>query len=192
MEQKLLSFLSKSQNYRLPAGGLIDRKQPIKFTFDGKRYWGFVGDTLASALLANGVKIVGRSFKFHRPRGVYAAGADEPNALVQLETFATTVPNVQATQIELYEALVARSQNNWPSLRFDFHYMRLHFEVPVYFVPGQTLPNLRRILIYHQIVKIDEPLGSIHLSCKLSRMGCAQQYLLRSKHWRSKPSPLQP
>ena len=70
-------------SYRLPGGGLIDRSRPLSFTFDGRDYWGFQGDTLASALLANGVRVVGRSFKYHRARGIYGVGAEEPNALVQ-------------------------------------------------------------------------------------------------------------
>mgnify|MGYP003348888556 FL=1 len=99
------------QAYRLASGGLIDRKQPLEFTFNGRRLAGYAGDTLASALLANGVRLVGRSFKYHRPRGVVCAGSDEPNALVQLETGARTEPNIRATQIELYDGLTAASQN---------------------------------------------------------------------------------
>jgi len=104
---------------RLPEGGRIDRTRPLTFTFDGKSYTGFQGDTLASALLANGVTLFGRSFKYHRPRGVIAAGSEEPNALVQLEEGAYTEPNTRATCIELYDGLVAASQNRWPSLKFD-------------------------------------------------------------------------
>ncbi len=105
--------------HRLATGGRIDRTRPMGFTFDGARYQGFAGDTLASALLANGVHLVGRSFKYHRPRGIFSAGAEEPNALVQLGTGARTEPNMRATQVELYEGLVAHSQNRWPSVRFD-------------------------------------------------------------------------
>ncbi|OED40731.1 sarcosine oxidase subunit alpha [Chromatiales bacterium (ex Bugula neritina AB1)] len=108
-----------SQLCRLPDGGRIDRSKPLSFTFDGKSYIGFQGDTLASALLANGVKLLGRSFKYHRPRGLIAAGSEEPNALVQLEKGAYTEPNTRATCIELYGGLVATSQNRWPSLAFD-------------------------------------------------------------------------
>jgi sarcosine oxidase subunit alpha len=104
---------------RLPAGGMIDRAKILNFTFDGKRYQGFAGDTLASALLANGVKLVGRSFKYHRPRGVLAAGSEEPNALVELREGAAREPNTRATVAELYEGLAARSQNRFPSLKFD-------------------------------------------------------------------------
>jgi sarcosine oxidase subunit alpha len=92
----------------------------LSFTFDGRHYTGFHGDTLASALLANGVHLVGRSFKYHRPRGIFSAGAEEPNALVGVRRDAARyVPNLRATQIELYEGLQAESQNRWPSLEFD-------------------------------------------------------------------------
>ena len=106
--------------FRTQSGGRIDRQQPISFSFDGKRYQGYRGDTLASALLANGVHLVGRSFKYHRPRGILSAGADEPNALVTVSRdVARTTPNLRATQVELYRNLIASSQNHWPSLDFD-------------------------------------------------------------------------
>ena len=108
-----------SQQHRLPSGGLIDRSNPLQFTFDGKSYTGYQGDTLASALLANGVRLLGRSFKYHRPRGLIAAGSEEPNALMQLEDGPYTEPNTRATCIELYDGLNANSQNRWPSLDFD-------------------------------------------------------------------------
>jgi|ETNmetMinimDraft_13_1059891.scaffolds.fasta_scaffold38063_3 hypothetical protein len=91
--------------HRLPNGGLIDRQRPLSFTFDGHRYQGFHGDTLASALLANGVRLVGRSFKYHRPRGIYTAGSEEPNALVRLREGGRGEPNIRATQVELYDGL---------------------------------------------------------------------------------------
>src|SRR5579883_1185027 len=105
--------------YRLESGGRIDRNRPLSFKFNGKRYWGLAGDTLASALLANGVRIVGRSFKLHRPRGLVGRWCEEPNAIVQLGGAETTTPNAKATQVELYEGLAARSVNCWPSARFD-------------------------------------------------------------------------
>ncbi|MEM7257401.1 MAG: FAD-dependent oxidoreductase, partial [Pseudomonadota bacterium] len=108
-----------NQTQRLERGGQIDRSKPLQFTFDGKSYTGYQGDTLASALLANGVRLLGRSFKYHRPRGLIAAGSEEPNALVQLEEGAYTEPNTRATCVELYDGLVANSQNRWPSLEFD-------------------------------------------------------------------------
>lgn len=106
-------------SFRLSSGGLIDRSQPLDFTFDGKRFTGFAGDTLASALMANGVSLMGRSFKYHRPRGVITAGAAEPNALVELREGGRREANTRATMIELYDGLVAKSQNRWPSLGFD-------------------------------------------------------------------------
>jgi sarcosine oxidase subunit alpha len=107
------------QPYRTPEGGLIDRSRPIAFTFDGQTYQGYEGDTLASALLANGVKLVGRSFKYHRPRGILTAGPEEPNALVELREGAAREPNTRATIAELFPGLAAKSQNRFPSLKFD-------------------------------------------------------------------------
>ncbi|MDE2575987.1 MAG: (2Fe-2S)-binding protein, partial [Rhodospirillales bacterium] len=107
------------QSRRLPAGGLIDRSARLGFTFDGVAYAGYAGDTLASALLANGVTLFGRSFKYHRPRGLLSAGSEEPNALVELRDGARREPNTPATMIELYDGLRAASQNRFPSLRFD-------------------------------------------------------------------------
>ncbi|HXA72576.1 MAG TPA: sarcosine oxidase subunit alpha family protein [Stellaceae bacterium] len=105
---------------RLAAGGTaIDRARPLSFSFDGERMTGLAGDTLASALLANGVRVVGRSFKHHRPRGVFTAGPEEPNALVAMRKGARHEPNTRATMVELYDGLEAESQNRWPSLRFD-------------------------------------------------------------------------
>jgi sarcosine oxidase subunit alpha len=105
---------------RTAVGGRIDRTRVLSFRFDGRPYTGLQGDTLASALLANGVHLVGRSFKYHRPRGILSAGAEEPNALVAVRRDAARyVPNLRATQVELYEGLEAESQNRWPSLEFD-------------------------------------------------------------------------
>ncbi len=110
-----------SQNYRLDKVGYINRDKKISFKFNGKKYFGYKGDTLASALLANGVHLVGRSFKYHRPRGFIGAGVDEPNAKVQLyNNDDRKEPNALATEIELVEGLIAKSQNCWPSVSFDF------------------------------------------------------------------------
>jgi heterotetrameric sarcosine oxidase alpha subunit len=106
-------------SHRLASGGLIDRARPLSLSFDGQTYHGFSGDTLASALIANGVKLVGRSFKYHRPRGILTAGSEEPNALVELRAGARREPNTRATSVELYDGLTATSQNRWPSLSFD-------------------------------------------------------------------------
>jgi sarcosine oxidase subunit alpha len=108
------------QPFRTPQGGRIDRHRPIEFEFDGRRLTGCQGDTLASALLANGVHLVGRSFKYHRPRGIFSAGAEEPNALVTIDRGGgRTTPNLRATQVELYDGMRAHSQNRFPSLSFD-------------------------------------------------------------------------
>jgi sarcosine oxidase subunit alpha len=104
-----------TQPFRLASGGRIERGQTLRFRFDGQEYEGHPGDTLASALLANGVRLVARSFKFHRPRGIFAAGMEEPSALVQLGD----EPNRRATDIALYDGLIASSQHAWPSLRRD-------------------------------------------------------------------------
>jgi len=108
-----------SQKFRLAEGGRIDREQSVNFEFNGKSYSGFSGDTLASALLANGIHMIGRSWKYHRPRGILSAGAEEPNAIFQLEKGEYTVPNARGTQVELYNNLTASSVNCWPSLDFD-------------------------------------------------------------------------
>ena len=107
-----------TQTNRL-AGGHLDRTKSLEFTFDGKTYNGHAGDTLASALIANGVRLMGRSFKYHRPRGPLTAGSEEPNALVELRTGGRQEPNTRATTTELYDGLTARSQNKLGSLKFD-------------------------------------------------------------------------
>jgi sarcosine oxidase, subunit alpha len=109
-----------SNPFRTSAGGRINRARTLRFSFDGQVFSGFEGDTLASALLANGVHLVGRSFKYHRPRGILACGSEEPNALVSVRRDAARfTPNLRATQVELYEGLDAHSQNRRPSLAFD-------------------------------------------------------------------------
>ncbi len=108
-----------TQNFRLNTGGLINRDKPIEFKFNGKKYIGYEGDTLASALLANGIHLIGRSFKYHRPRGFFGAGVDEPNAKMQVEINGCSEPNINATEIELVNGLSASSQNCWPSVNFD-------------------------------------------------------------------------
>jgi heterotetrameric sarcosine oxidase alpha subunit len=105
--------------YRLAHDGLIDRSKPLPFSFDGRRKIGYAGDTLASALMADGAALVGRSFKYHRPRGIFTAGSEEPNALVELRSDARREPNTKATTVELYDGLEAASQNRWPSLQCD-------------------------------------------------------------------------
>ena len=107
------------QGFRLKKEGLINRNKLIKFKFNGKNYSGYEGDTLASALLANGIHLIGRSFKYHRPRGFFGAGVDEPNAKLQVKINGYSEPNINATEIELVEGLSASSQNCWPSVNFD-------------------------------------------------------------------------
>jgi sarcosine oxidase subunit alpha len=120
---------------RTPSGGRIDRSRPLRFTFDGKSYGAFAGDTLASGLLANGVHLIGRSFKYHRPRGIVAAGSEEPNGLVTVSRDAArSTPNLRATQVELYDGLQAISQNRWPSLERDFG--RINDRLSAFFPAG--------------------------------------------------------
>ena len=109
-----------TQSHRIPGKGLmIDRTRPVRFTFDGKGYEGFAGDTVASALLANGTRLIGRSFKYHRPRGVMTAGSEDPNSLIEVHEKGQQTPNVRGTVQEIYEGLDARSQNHMGSLSFD-------------------------------------------------------------------------
>ncbi len=107
--------------HRLDVGGQIDRGKKLSFTFNGKSYFGYEGDTLASALLANGVTILGRSFKYHRPRSIFGLGAEEPNAILQVGEGATTLPNQRATQVKLYDGLIARTVNGFPNVNYDLY-----------------------------------------------------------------------
>ena len=108
------------KHLRINSSNFIDETTRVSFKFDGKTYYGFKGDTLASALIANGIHLVARSFKYHRPRGIMTAGSEEPNAIVQINgNTAYTEPNVRATEIEIYDGLEASSQNCWPNVNFD-------------------------------------------------------------------------
>jgi len=109
----------KRQPFRLPDGGAIDRARPLDFSFNGRPLRGYAGDTLASALIANGVRVVGRSFKYHRPRGIFSAGEEEPCALVETGEGDRRVPTCRAPLVPLAQGLVARSQHCWPSVGFD-------------------------------------------------------------------------
>ena len=126
-----------SQNYRLENAGLINRQKKISFKFNKKKYYGYEGDTLASALIANGIHLVGRSFKYHRPRGFFGAGVDEPYAIVQLYRNNETDPNVRATEQELFEGLEAESVNCWPNVNFDIgainNFLRMFFPAGFYY-----------------------------------------------------------
>ena len=110
---------SRSQPYRLAEGGRNNRQRPLAFTFNGKGCEGYQGDTVASALLACGVGLVGRSFKYHRPRGIVGSGSEEPNSLLQIGSGPRTTPNLRSTEVELYDGLEARSVNAWPSVNHD-------------------------------------------------------------------------
>ncbi|MFV3075044.1 sarcosine oxidase subunit alpha family protein [Niveispirillum fermenti] len=135
-------------------GTTVDQRRPVTFRWAGRSYQGYEGDTLASALLANGVSIIGRSFKYHRPRGLIAAGLEEPNGIVQLEQGAATVPNVKATQVELYEGLTATPVNARPSVEFDLmavnalfkRFIPAAFYYKTFFWPGWSLfePSIRK------------------------------------------------
>jgi len=132
----------------------IDRSRPLSFTFDGKGFSGYAGDTLASALLAHGVRMLARSFKYGRPRGIVGAGPEEPNALVQVETGALTIPNLKATQVELYQGLVARRTTGWPSLAFDLkslggrfsQFMPAGFYYKTFKAPGMLWPGYEQVI----------------------------------------------
>lgn len=112
--------MSRARGHRLAQGGRVDRGRSLSFTFNGRRLTGFAGDTLASALLANGVSVVARSFKFHRPRGILSAGVEEPNALLRVEIAGSAIPLVRATLQPLLEGMIVTSENCFPSVDFDF------------------------------------------------------------------------
>jgi len=150
--------------YRLPSGGDIDRARPLGFRFDGRNYRGFAGDTLASALLASGVTLFGRSFKYHRPRGVMGLGVEEPNALVSLREGARIEPNIQATMVELFDGLRAKSQNNWPSLKTDLMAMNgiLHpFLGAGFYYKTFMGPFKRSWMIYEPFIRRAAGLGRV-------------------------------
>jgi sarcosine oxidase subunit alpha len=152
-----------TQSHRIE-GGQIDRSRSLRFTFDGLPYQGHPGDTLASALLANGVRLMGRSFKYHRPRGPLSAGSEEPNALVELRTGGRQEPNTRATVAELFDGLEAQSQNRWPSLRFDA--MAINDRLSAFFAAGfyyKTFmwPKSFWERVYEPIIRRAAGLGSV-------------------------------
>lgn len=151
------------QPRRLSKGGRLDRSKAIGFTFNGQRYQGFQGDTLASALLANDVHLVGRSFKYHRPRGIVGRGAEEPNAIVQVGAGAHLQPNFRATQVELYEGLTAASVNSWPSVGFDVLAVNslLSRFLPAGFYYKTFLWPRRAWKIYEHFIRKASGLGSV-------------------------------
>ncbi|SEN30881.1 N-methylglutamate dehydrogenase subunit C [Gemmobacter aquatilis] len=146
------------------SGGQIDRARTLRFSFDGHQYEGHPGDTLASALLANGVRLMGRSFKYHRPRGVISAGSEEPNALVELRAGARREPNTRATVVELFDGLSAESQNRWPTLAFDA--MAINDRLSPFFAAGfyyKTFmwPRAFWEKLYEPIIRRAAGLGSL-------------------------------
>ena len=171
---------------RVAGGRIIDMDRPIPFTFDGQPYFGRAGDSLAAALLANGVRIIGRSVKSHRPRGILSAGYEEPNALVQLGKGAHTEPNALATRIEIYPGLQATSVNRWPSLAFDafagFGFFSRFMPAGFYyktFLGSRTLwervyePVLRRMAGFGRAPKTADPdnYDQRHLHCDVLVIG---------------------
>ncbi len=152
-----------TQSHRI-TGGQIDRSKTLRFTFDGTPYQGHPGDTLASALLANGVRLMGRSFKYHRPRGPLSSGSEEPNALVELRSGGRQEPNTRATVAELFDGLSANSQNRWPSLRFDA--MGINDKLSTFFAAGfyyKTFmwPKSFWEKLYEPIIRRAAGLGSV-------------------------------
>ncbi len=150
------------QANRLESGGILVRERPVEFEYDGIRYEGFEGDTLASALMANGIRTVGRSFKYHRARGIYTAGSHEPNALVELRTGARREPNTLATMAELHAGLIAASQNCWPTVRHDL--MSVNSALSAFLVAGfyyKTFKWPRRFWtnIYEPVIRRAAGLG---------------------------------
>jgi heterotetrameric sarcosine oxidase alpha subunit len=151
-----------SGSHRRADGERVDRQRPLAFTFDGRPYVGFAGDTLASALLGNGVKLFGRSFKYHRPRGVLSAGVEEPNALVGVGVGGRFEPNTRATDLFLYEGLTAVSQNRWPSLAFDagaINRLIARF-IPAGFYYKTFFGGPRLWLLYERVIRRAAGLGA--------------------------------
>ena len=150
-----------TQKNRLSTGGRIDREHKLTFKYDGKQYTGYSGDTLASALLANDVKLVGRSFKYHRPRGILTAGVEEPNGLVQLETGAYSEPNAKTTQVELYDNLTAKSQNCFPSVKYDVGAVNKLISkfIPSGFYYKTFMPSLKGWMFFEKYIRKAAGLG---------------------------------
>lgn len=147
--------------FRTPAGGRIDRSKPVEISFDGKPLAGLAGDTVAATLLAHGKHLVARSFKYHRPRGIMAAGVEETNALLTLYQDAATEPNIAATMIESHTGLVARTQNAWPSVEFDL--MAVNSKLTSIFVAGfyykTFMPSLKGWMFFEHFIRRAAGLG---------------------------------
>ena len=164
---------------RIDGKGLIDRNSPIEFKFDAARYSGFKGDTLASALLANGVRLMARSFKYHRPRGVLTAGSEEPNALMTIKSDQGLVPNTRATVQEIYTDLEAQSQNCWPTLAWD---VRSLFDLAAPFIGAgfyyKTFmwPQKFWELLYEPLIRKSAGLGTVSKEVMVERFDKAWAY----------------
>ncbi|MGB1360656.1 MAG: 2Fe-2S iron-sulfur cluster-binding protein, partial [Alphaproteobacteria bacterium] len=150
-----------TQKNRLNNAGRINRKKPVNFKYDGKSYTGYEGDTLASALLANDVHLVGRSFKYHRPRGIMTASVEEPNGLVQLEKGEYGEPNSRTTQTELYDGLTAKSQNCFPSVKYDIGGLNQLIAkfIPSGFYYKTFMPNMKAWMFFEKIIRRAAGLG---------------------------------
>ncbi|NVO07033.1 MAG: sarcosine oxidase subunit alpha family protein [Rhodoferax sp.] len=147
--------------FRTPTGGRIDRSKTVEISFDGKPLTGYAGDTVAATLLSHGKHLVARSFKYHRPRGIMAAGVEEPNALLTLGQGAQTEPNIAATVIESHNGLVARTQNAWPSVEFDM--MAVNSKLTSIFVAGfyykTFMPSLKGWMFFEHFIRKAAGLG---------------------------------
>lgn len=147
--------------FRTPTGGRIDRSKTVEISFDGKPLTGCAGDTIAATLLAHGKHLVARSFKYHRPRGIMAAGVEEPNALLTLGEGALTEPNIAATVIESHAGLIARTQNAWPSVEFDL--MAVNSKLTSIFVAGfyykTFMPSLKGWMFFEHFIRKAAGLG---------------------------------
>ncbi len=144
-------------------GIVIDRKKKISFFFDKKKLFGYEGDTLASALLANDIKLVARSFKYHRPRGIFSCGVEEPNALVSIGFGKNFEPNVKATTVKIYEGMISNSQNCWPNLRLDFGSIlsKLSFLFPAgFYYKTFMFPSFAWKSLYEPVIRQISGLGN--------------------------------
>ncbi len=153
--------MSNTGALRTTQGGRIDRSQTVEISFDGKPLTGYAGDTVAATLLAHGKHLVARSFKYHRPRGIMAAGVEEPNALLTLGTGAQTEPNIAATVIESHQGLIARTQNAWPSVAFDL--MAVNNKLSNILVAGfyykTFMPSLKGWMFFEHFIRKAAGLG---------------------------------
>jgi sarcosine oxidase subunit alpha len=154
-------FVAQTGAFRIPKGGRIDRTQPVQFSFDGRALTGLQGDTVAATLLAHGKHLVARSFKYHRPRGIVAAGVEEPNALLTVGEAAHTEPNIAATVLEAHTGLVVRTQNAWPSVHFDL--MAVNNLLSDVFVAGfyykTFMPSLKGWMFFEHFIRKAAGLG---------------------------------